>query len=242
MPPALPFEPYRGAVWRVIEGQYRPATRKIVDTLAEQAALEEILEGSKPPVPPECAHLDYQFVSPFRYSAYPGWSRFRRRGRTPGVYYAAEAVLTAAIETAWNAIKFYRASPRTGLPAAPTTHTAIEAEIAAPVAIDLTDPAVAPLGDFLHPTDYAPCQAFADRVRGDGCTAIRYQSVRDPRGGRNLAVLACRAFVSFAPTRSETWHIFLKADRVQITNETRREDHEFLIHEQRLALLGEASA
>ncbi len=42
-----------GACWRVVEAQHRISTLKLVDTLVEQARLEELLERSKPPVPPE---------------------------------------------------------------------------------------------------------------------------------------------------------------------------------------------
>ena len=45
------------------------STLKLVDTLAEQALLEDILEESKPPVPPECRHLHYLLSTPFRYGA-----------------------------------------------------------------------------------------------------------------------------------------------------------------------------
>lgn len=234
MLPAHPFEAYRGTVWRVIEGQYRPSTQKIVDTLDEQAALEALLEESKPSVPPECAKLDYQFRSPFRYSAYPGWSRFRRPGRTPGVYYAAESVLTAAIETAWNSIKFYRASPKTPLPRAATAHTAIEALVATETAIYLTRPNLKSLGPWTHPSDYTACQDLADLVRAKGCEAIRYQSVRDPADGANVAILTCGAFLENEPTRRQTWHIMLKPRRVQLVNETLRERHEFGVGEHTL--------
>jgi hypothetical protein len=228
----LPFEPFRGNVWRVIEGQYRPSTRKIVDTLSEQQRLEALLEASKPAVPPDCAHLDYQFRSPFRYGRYPGNSRFRRAGHTPGVFYASEAALTAAIESAWGLVKFYRASPETPLPNTTTAHTAIQAEIRAPVAIDLTHPEVAPLGPWTHPTDYDPCCDFADRVRQEGAEAIRYRSVRDPAGRCNIAVLTCRAFAQPRPIALQTWHVFLALDRAVLTNETLRQDHELLIGEQ----------
>jgi hypothetical protein len=46
-------------VWRIVEAQHRVSTLKLVDSLAEQAALEEILEVTKPPLPEECRHLDY---------------------------------------------------------------------------------------------------------------------------------------------------------------------------------------
>ena len=60
---------------------------KIVDTLAEQARLEELLEHSKPAVPPECRHLHYLLFTPFRYGApYPRGSRFRRDRTDPDLH------------------------------------------------------------------------------------------------------------------------------------------------------------
>ncbi|MFP3711965.1 RES domain-containing protein, partial [Paraburkholderia sp. SIMBA_009] len=62
---------------------------KLVDTVEEQSLLEDILEASKRPFPPECAGFDYLLATPFRYgAAYPHGSRFRRAGFTEGVYYA----------------------------------------------------------------------------------------------------------------------------------------------------------
>ena len=38
----LRFEAYRGPVWRMIEGQFRPSTLKITDSAAEQERLEAL--------------------------------------------------------------------------------------------------------------------------------------------------------------------------------------------------------
>ena len=59
--------PYAGAAWRLVEAQHRVSTLKLVDSLAEQAALEEILEATKPPLPEECRALDYLLATPLRY-------------------------------------------------------------------------------------------------------------------------------------------------------------------------------
>ncbi|MEM7526048.1 MAG: RES family NAD+ phosphorylase [Pseudomonadota bacterium] len=235
----LPFAPYSGRVWRLIEGQYRPATNKIVDILREQQVLEEALEATKPPIPPECAHLDYRLSAPFRYGIYPGNSRFRRPGRSPGVYYAAERSLTAALETAWwSAVRFFRASPDTKLPDQALDRSAIEAAVAAPIALDLMEPAMAGAGPWMDPTSYEACQQLADRARHSGCEAIRYASVRDPDERANLALLSCRAFERSAPVGEESWHIFLKPDRVQLFNETGRAQYEYRVGETAFAYAG----
>lgn len=89
MPAALPSEPFEGRVWRLVEAQHYVSTMALVDSLSEQERLEAILEESKPRVPPECTHLHPLIYTPFRYGCYPWDSRFRRRGETPGVFYAA---------------------------------------------------------------------------------------------------------------------------------------------------------
>ena len=101
MPDALRSDPYEGIVWRLVEAQHVVSTMALVDSLDEQAVLEQVLETTKPPVPPDCRHLHYLIYSPFRYGVYPTDSRFRRRGTSTGVFYAAEDPLTAAAETAW---------------------------------------------------------------------------------------------------------------------------------------------
>src|SRR5205085_3795769 len=109
-----------GTCWRVVEAQHKVSTLKLVDTLAEQALLEDLIESSKPPVPPECRHLHYLLATPFRYgAAYPNGSRFRRAGMTEGVFYAAEAVATAVAEMAFHRLLFFAESPATPWPANP---------------------------------------------------------------------------------------------------------------------------
>lgn len=223
------YSAYRHTIWRMIEGQYRPATMKLVDSLSEQALLEDILEYSKPPVPAECQQLDYQFKSPFRYGKYPHSSRFRRAGRTPGVYYGAEQSITAAIEFAWSRVGFFRASPNTPLPQNPIQLSAIPADIGGDHMIDLTWPDIAALGPWTDPDNYEPCCALADQIRNDGGQVIIYASVRDPNAGRNVAVLTCAAFRQDTPIGLQTWQVILRQDRVILNNESLRQTYEYLM-------------
>src|SRR5690606_23673868 len=103
--------------WRLVEAQHRVSTLKLVDTHDEQALLEELVEETKPAIPAECRHLDYLLATPFRYgSVYPQGSRFRRAGRTRGVFYAAEQVATAVAEMAFYRLLFFADSPDTPWP------------------------------------------------------------------------------------------------------------------------------
>jgi hypothetical protein len=202
-----------GFCWRIVEAQHRISTLKLVDTLAEQARLEELLEASKPPLPPDCVRLHYLLSTPFRYGApYPYGSRFRRAGLTPGVFYASKAASTAVAETAFHRLLFFADSPGTPWPDNAGEFTAFSARYRTAAGLDLT---VAPFDQdratWTHPTDYAPCQAFADQARTIGVEVLRYPSARDPGPvrGMNVALLACRAFASREPVERQTWRLHL---------------------------------
>ncbi|WP_421699827.1 RES family NAD+ phosphorylase [Ancylobacter sp.] len=210
-------KPYEGRCWRLVEAQHRVSTLRLVDTLEEQALLEELLEATKPVVPPECGHLDYLLATPFRYDApYPHGSRFRRAGRTAGVYYAAEAPRTAVAEMAFYRLLFFAESPGTPWPSNAAEYTAFAAEVATDRSIDLTIP---PLNSDREKwtclTEYEATQALADTARAASIDLVRYSSVRDSAGGINVAILACRAFAQAKPVERQTWRIRLSASGVQ---------------------------
>jgi len=231
MPPVLRpedhFAAYRHNVWRVIEAQSRSSTLRLVDTFAEHDVLEALLEASKPPVPEPCRHLSYQFWSPFRYGRYPSASRFRRAGRTPGVWYGAEEPLTAISETIWGRLGFFAASPDTPLPRRPIEHTAVMADIRAERGLDLTAPGLVGAGRWDDPADYADCLDLADRARGAGGEVIVYRSVRHPEPARNVAVLSCAAFAQPAPIQLQTWHITYGDALVRVSCETLKQRFTF---------------
>lgn len=235
MPPELPYKPYANEVWRLVEAQHVVSTTKLVDSREEQELLEQILENTKPPVPPECQHLHYLLCTPFRYGKYPWDSRFRRRGETPGVFYAAEDPITAVAETVWQRKIFFEGSPKTPLPREPGTYTAFSATVQVPAAIDLTEPTMS--SDealWTDPADYSACLDLADRAREDGCELIRYTSVRHPDGLPNIAVLTCRAFGSSDPKEFQTWHLFFRPGRTQVHREHPKVSLELKLGETRL--------
>lgn len=223
------FRHFEGLCWRLVEAQHRVSTLKLTDTLAEQALLEDLIEATKPAIPPECRHLDFLLATPFRYGAvYPTGSRFRRAGRTPGVYYAAENPTTAVAEMAFYRLLFFAESPATPWPADAAEFTAFSAQIETGHMLDLTVPPLsADSALWSEPVDYTGCQAFADAARASGAQVLRYRSVRDPAGGGNLALLTCRAFAKPAPIERQTWRMRLSASGVQALCEFPRHALEF---------------
>lgn len=192
------------------------STLKLVDTLAEQALLEQLLDESKPPVPPECRQLHYLLATPFRYGApYPSGSRFRRAGLTPGVFYASQTPATAVAETAFHRLLFFADSPATPWPVNAGEFTAFAVRVRTAAGLDLTTPPFdRQASAWLHPTDYSVCQDLADAARAAAVQASRYRSARDP-AGVNIAVLSCAAFASREPLDRQTWRMHLGSSGVQ---------------------------
>jgi hypothetical protein len=212
-----------GVCWRMVEAQHHVSTLKLVDNLTEQKILEDLIEKTKPSVPPECAHLDYLLFTPFRYGSYPRGSRFRRAGMTEGVFYAGESPEIAAAEISFYRLLFFRESPDTPWPKNPAEFTAFAADYGTERAIDLS---VRPLNrhaaKWTDPVDYTHCQTLADRARSAGIGVIRYMSVRDPRRGRNLALLNCGVFTHPKPIQLQTWRIHFSAAGVNAICEAPR--------------------
>ena len=189
---------------------------KLVDTLAEQAMLESLVEAAKPPLPRECGHLHYLLATPFRYGApYPSGSRFRRAGLTPGVFYGSKTAATAVAEMAFHRLLFFADSPSTSWPTDAGDYTAFLVRIRTAAGLDLTaSPLNAARTRWAHPTDYEPCQRLAEAAREARVDVLRYASARDA-GGINLAVLACRAFASPEPLERQSWRLQLGAHGVR---------------------------
>lgn len=230
-PAALRSElrPWAGCCWRLVEAQHRVSTMALADTLEDQALLEGILEETKPPIPPDCRSLHYLLYTPFRYDApYPTGSRFRRAGRTPGVFYAAETPETAVAEVGYYRLRFYAESPATPMPRSPAVFTAFAAALDSAWTLDLTAP---PLNRdqeaWMSRTDYTACQALAEAARAVGVECLRARSVRDPGAGGTVAVLACRAFAQPHPVDTQTWHLRFTPHGLQAVREYPSQSLEF---------------
>ena len=192
------------------------ATMRLVDSLGDQAVLEEILEESKPARPADSARLHYLLATPFRYRPQVG-SRFRA-SFDAGVWYGAEQLRTALAEKSYWRLRFLLDSP--GTPdLGPVPHTAFTAAVRGP-ALDLTmPPLVRDRGRWTRPTDYAPTQALAAAAREAQVQILRYESVRDVEHAACGAVLTPRAFPRTSPKRQETWFIAAARARVRCSRD-----------------------
>lgn len=200
---------------------------KLVDNPDEQKTLEELLDASKPPVPEQCKHLHWLLFTPFRYEA-RGDSRFRRLGRTPPVFYAAETIDTAIAEFSFWRLLFFVESPHTPWPRNPLEATAFSVRFDTERCLDLTLPPYDDRAeDWEHPTSYAATHAIADEARTLDCGAIRLRSARDPQGRYNVSLLTCAAFRDHRPVQRQSWHVHLHGMGISARCETPRTDLHF---------------
>jgi hypothetical protein len=198
-------------LWRAVEAQHRVATARLVDTLQEQALLEELLEETKPALRGPPRH--YLLLTPFRYPPHhPGGSRFRH-ATDPGVFYGAEERRSACAELGYWRWRFLLDSPALQR-LEPLPQTLFQVRIDC-VTVDLT---AAPLSRdaalWRHPRDYGPCQALALQAREAGAGAIRYSSVRDPEAGPCGAVFSPACF-SGDPSHEQAWLLSVTRERVR---------------------------
>jgi len=192
-----------------VEAQHIASTLRLVSNAAEQAALELILERSKPPLPPGCADLHYLLATPFRYAS-PIGSRFRA-GMDAGVWYGAENQRTACAELGfWRWRFLIESSALTSLGPAPQTVllAAIQART-----IDLTAaPFKRARTQWIDPEDYSATQRLARLAREASIDAIRYESVRDPEHGAAVAVLDPGCFKPRMPLQQGTWFLTVRPE------------------------------
>lgn len=218
-----------GICWRIVESQNRVSTMKLVDTLEEQALLEELLEPTKPPVPEECRDLDYLLFTPFRYGApYPKGSRFRAAGFTPGVFYGSEAPDVAVAEMAFHRLLFFADAPDIPWPRNAGEYTAFSVPFRATLALDLTAQKLVRDADlWTHPTNYEATQSLASRARTADVQAIRYASARVRDNAANLALLTCRTFAARRPASRQTWRLLFGGNGVRAICERPRRQLQF---------------
>lgn len=187
---------------------------RLVDSLAEQVLLEDILEASKPPIPKSAAGLHYLLATPFRYRPAQG-SRFRAAHES-GVWYGAEALRSALAEKSYWRQRFLLDSPDTPN-LRPVLHTAFTAAVSTSRALDLTR---APLSRdaalWTHSNSYAATQALAAQARAaePPLQVLRYTSVRDPQRGSCAVLFDPAVFKCDVPLTQESW--FIAASRARV--------------------------
>jgi len=212
------------ALWRGVEAQHVVSTMRLVDSLEEQRMLEELLEASKPPLPPEARGRHYLVFTPFRYRS-PIATRFRRAS-DPGVWYGAEELKTACGEVAYWKWRFLTDSEALAGQALHTEHTFFKAKVRGRCADLGAPPWKAAAQAWRHKSDYSACQDFADEARRRDLAWVRYVAVRVPDGTCG-AVLRPDALSLAAAFEQQTWACKTTGEGAYFQRAGAGERHEF---------------
>jgi hypothetical protein len=209
---ASELRPLRLTARRVVESQHQVSTRKLVDTLEEQAVLEDLIESAKPPMPAG-RRLHYLLATPFRYPPLRRGSRYGGRHER-GIWYGSETLRAALAEVAYYRFVFL-AGTRAELGTVTTQLTAFTVRVRTERGADLdVPPFTAHRAALASPVSWAATQPVGSAMRGAGVEVFRYPSARSP--GTHVGVFTPAAFGSARPRGFETWHCTATAARVEL--------------------------
>lgn len=204
-----------GVLFRLVESQEQAATLGYVDDLEEQAVLEELLEGSKPPLSQQASALHYLLSSPFRYPPLHWGSRFGRvhepsllyGGKTPGVTLAESAYYRLL-----HIHSIQGKPPKTSLK---SEHTLFSVPYFTKQGICLHQPPFDCARDALtHPCNYTLTQKLGSEMREAGVIAFEYWSARSTEEEICVALYQPEAFSQPDPASIESWLCETAQDRV----------------------------
>ena len=216
----LRIAPLGGELLRLVESQEQVATSALVDDLAEQALLEDLLDATKPAVRPGTASLHYLLATPFRYPPLRHGSRFGGRFE-PSLFYGARVLETVLAEAA-----YYRCVFWTGMATPPTSgrlvtqHALLRARYRGQSGVQLSEWPCARYAEVLtHPSDYGPTQALGRALREAGVDVFEFTSARDPGRGINVGLFEPTALVSRRPLGLQPWLCETRADQVSFSGD-----------------------
>jgi len=174
-----PLISYVAKVWRMVESQETAATLNIVDSMEEQALLEELLDTVKPVYREGTEGMHYLLKTAFRYPPLRHGSRFGTR-LLPSFFYASEKPKTALTETAYYRFVFLHDMQQPYNQEIDSSHSLFCVSIASQRCLDLYSPQFSSLrSQLIDPVNYSLCQTIGDwAVNQKKVAMIRAESAR----------------------------------------------------------------
>lgn len=215
-----------GTFWRLVESQEQIATTQLVDSLDEQAVLEELLDTTKPPLPGSST-LHYLLRTPFRYPPLRHGSRFGMRTE-PGLLYGSHTTATMLAESAFYRFLFWHGMHTPPARAITSQHAAFTARYRTAHGLRLQAP---PFDEhrpaLTDPASYGATQALGSAMRAAGIQAFEFTSARDPGAGVNVALFTPQGLSSKKPLSIHRWVCQTDSSRVSFLDETAHAVHGF---------------
>jgi hypothetical protein len=209
--------PLAGTFRRVVESQSRNSTRKLVDSDAEQAVLESLVDSvAKLPIPEEFAALHFLLATPFRHPPLPNGSRFGTR-QERGILYGAREVETAFAEVAYYRMLFLEGT-EADLGLLEVDLTAFSFGVLARRGVDLSRaPFAAFASEISSKTSYAASQPLGAAMRESGIECCVYESARAAGRAICIAVFA-NVFKPGKPLSEAGWTCVASRERVELSS------------------------
>jgi hypothetical protein len=208
-------KPLEGELIRIVESQEQIATNALVDSLEEQALLEEMLEASKPAAPPGTERLHYLLATPFRYPPLKHGSRFGVR-QEPSLFYGSLELGAALAETAYYRLLFWSGMEEPPPGGRLTTElTSFGARYSVGQGLSLCqEPFLQYAEQISDRQNYTESQELGRNMRAVGIEGFEYRSARDPDGGINIALFYPKVFARTKPVWQELWICEVSATEV----------------------------
>ncbi len=180
---------------RLVEQQGAQATRRITDSLEEQAWLEDFLETSQPDLPDaqECPVRHRLLLTPFRYP-----KRYRSRFSRPwerGLFYGSRSRLGCLLEGAYYELVF-QGGPEKPFPrSAAMRKTLFHVNVRTELGLQLQQQRSKALQRCLRdPVDTRFAQDTGQRMREAGIEAFEYHSARSDDAVVQFGAISCCVF------------------------------------------------
>jgi len=217
---------------RIVESQQQIATTRIVDTLEEQAILEQLLESTKPLLKTTNRQLHYLFATPFRYPPLKHGSRFGTHFE-PSLLYGSKTIETVLIECSYYRFLFWQ-----GMSEPPasnkfiTEHTLFAGRYHSEQALQLQYSPFTEYKDILRdPENYRDTQQFGLSMREAGITAFEYFSARNKKLGINVALFYADALIVNEPLYQNQWICSTTSNNVRFVSRNDKKVYGFNISE-----------
>ncbi len=186
-----------GVVMRLVEQQGAQATRRITDSLDEQAFLEDFLEASKPELPnaQECPVRHRLLLTPFRYPKRYG-SRFSQPWER-GLFYGSRSREGCLLEGAYYELVFQSGPEKPFPSSASMRKTLFHVHVRTERGLQLHRQRSKPLQKRLRdPVNTRFSQASGRCMREAGIEAFEYHSARSEKEVVQFAAISCCVFQS----------------------------------------------
>ena len=207
--------PISGTLYRLVESQEQIATRHLVDSLEEQALLEDLLESVKPEYPADLEHLHYLLKTPFRYPPLQWGSRFGRIFE-PSIFYGGRSIAVTLAESAYYRFVFWYSMDAQAIKQSiRSEHTLFSVGFSSDQGIRLQDEPFNQYADLItHPWDYRHAQLLGTSMRNHGISAFEYPSARDNDHAVCVGLFNSEPFSQNSPSDKENWFCDVSTDVV----------------------------